>query len=128
MIREHLSQDYVISLGNFEEDDIILGETYIFLPYLRRILERMEDISSLGVITIGQDAHTTARVPPYLQISFVDQFLPRPHIEEKGVIISPRSPMPPRLCGDSPRLREFLNQNKVIFEKPFGIYRRVSND
>lgn len=129
MIEKHSSRDDIIALGYFEEEDTILGETYIFIPYLRFILERMEEISSFGVITLGQTPHTAECIPPLLQISFVNQYSPHPykHVEKEGIFLAPRSPMPPRLCDESPCLiDEFLDKNKVLFERPFAneIYRR----
>ena len=98
----------IVATGRFSEMDIIQGRTYFYTPYLRQILEAMERYSPYATLTLGRPRNSTLLLhddAALIQLCFVDPV--RKVRERDGIILAPRTPLPPQGDEDDRLLAQF---------------------
>lgn len=118
----YLVKSGIMGIGELEEKDTIKGRTYFYIPFLRAVLERMEKVSKYAVLTLGStNAPVSKEGSDLIHISFVSDFPGEEYVENKGVFIAPRAPMP-RSAADSVMILEFMNECSDWFsESPYSM-------
>ena len=100
----------ILGIGEFDEKDTIKGRTYFYIPFLRAVLERMEKVGNYAVLTLGStNAPVSKEGSDLIHISFVSDLPGEKYVENEGVFIAPRAPMP-RGAANSVMILEFMNE------------------
>lgn len=116
----------ILGFGHFTDVEMTKLSTCFYISFLREILEKMEEISPLAVLTLGVSPKGSEKgYPPLIHLSFVN--CKEGRVEKEGLLFPPWSPMPPYTYGELV-IDKFLDKNADWFDEfpgydPNGIIR-----